>query len=111
MFRSIVHYILKKIVCFCKIINVYDQKYESGARFWPDVQFRIIVGMIISQILLLGLLSTRASKSTPAILVLPVLTIWFHYFCKGRFESAFSVFPLQVRVRFFMDLFFFFKPL
>lgn len=78
-----------------QIINVYDQKYESGARFWPDVQFRIIVGMIISQILLLGLLSTRDSKSTPAILVLPVLTIWFHYFCKGRFESAFSVFPLQ----------------
>ncbi|CAI9781155.1 unnamed protein product [Fraxinus pennsylvanica] len=79
-----------------QIINVYDQKYESGARFWPDVHRRVIIGLIISQVLLMGLLSTRdAPKATPLILVLPVLTIWFHRFCKGRFESAFVKFPLQ----------------
>lgn len=90
---------LSEIVSYCKIINVYDQKYESGARFWPDVHLRIIIGLIISQLLLMGLLNTKnASKATPLLLVLPVLTIWFHYFCKGRFQSAFSVFPLQVRV-------------
>ncbi|KAL2481724.1 CSC1-like protein [Abeliophyllum distichum] len=79
-----------------QIINVYDQKYESGATYWPDVHRRIIIGLIISQVLLMGLLSTRdAPKATPLILVLPVLTIWFHQFCKGRFESAFVKFPLQ----------------
>ncbi|XP_047328175.1 CSC1-like protein At4g02900 [Impatiens glandulifera] len=79
-----------------QIINVYDQKYESGARFWPDVHRRIIIGLGISQILLMGLLSTKeASQSTPALIALPVLTIWFHFFCKGRFESVFTKFPLQ----------------
>ncbi|KAL8548409.1 hypothetical protein ACS0TY_007647 [Phlomoides rotata] len=79
-----------------QIINVYDQKYESAAAFWPDVNRRVIVGLIISQLLLMGLLSTKGvSKSTPLLLVLPVLTIWFHRFCKGRFESAFVKFPLQ----------------
>ncbi|RAL43518.1 hypothetical protein DM860_012659 [Cuscuta australis] len=79
-----------------QIINVYDQKYESGAAFWPDVHFRIIIGMITSQILLMGLMNTKGiSSSTPVILVLPVLTIWFHRVCKGRFESAFVKFPLQ----------------
>ncbi|KAI4365662.1 hypothetical protein MLD38_021627 [Melastoma candidum] len=79
-----------------QIINVYDQKYESGAAFWPDVHMRIIIGMIISQLLLMGLLSTRdAAYSTPLLIVLPILTIWFHKFCKGRFESAFVKFPLQ----------------
>ncbi|GAA0164719.1 hypothetical protein LIER_20285 [Lithospermum erythrorhizon] len=79
-----------------QIINVYDQKYESGATFWPDVHRRIIIGLIISQLLLMGLLSTKgAARSTPLLLVLPVLTIWFHRFCKGRFESAFVAFPLQ----------------
>ncbi|ONH93659.1 hypothetical protein PRUPE_8G244700 [Prunus persica] len=48
-----------------QIINVYDQKYESAAAFWPQVHLR------------------------------PVLTIWFHRVCKGRFESAFLKFPLQ----------------
>lgn len=80
-----------------QIINVYDQKYESAASFWPDIHRRVIIGLIMSQLLLMGLLSTKGvSKSTPVLLVLPVLTIWFHRFCKGRFESAFVKFPLQV---------------
>ncbi|KAF3328853.1 CSC1-like protein [Carex littledalei] len=79
-----------------QIINVYNQEYESGARFWPDVHRRIIIALIVSQILLMGLMSTKhAANSTPLILVLPVLTIWFHFFCKSRFEPAFVKFPLQ----------------
>ncbi|XP_059300916.1 CSC1-like protein At4g02900 isoform X2 [Lycium ferocissimum] len=79
-----------------QIINVYDQKYESGASFWPDVNRRILIGLGISQLLLIGLLSTRhASKSTPLLIVLTVLTIWFHKFCKDRFESVFVKLPLQ----------------
>lgn len=75
---------------------MYDQKYESGASFWPDVNRRILVGLVISHLLLIGLLSTKdASKSTPLLIVLTVLTIWFHKFCKGRFESVFVKFPLQ----------------
>ncbi|KAH0663624.1 hypothetical protein KY284_028555 [Solanum tuberosum] len=79
-----------------QIINVYDQKYESGASFWPDVNRRILIGLVISHLLLIGLLSTKdASQSTPLLIVLTVLTIWFHKFCKGRFESVFVKFPLQ----------------
>ncbi|KAE8672097.1 CSC1-like protein [Hibiscus syriacus] len=79
-----------------QIINVYDQKYESAAAFWPDVHKRMIISLVISQLLLLGLLSTKKiGKSYFAVLPLPVLTIWFYTFCKGRFESAFVKFPLQ----------------
>lgn len=80
-----------------QIINVYNQEYESGAAFWPDVHFRIIFALIVSQIVLMGLLTTKkAASSTPFLIVLPILTIWFHRYCKGRFESAFVKFPLQV---------------
>lgn len=80
-----------------QIINVYDQKYESAGAFWPDVHRRVIIGLIISQFLLMGLLNTKDfSQSTPALIVLPVLTFWFHRFCNGRFQSAFARFPLQV---------------
>ncbi|XVF80503.1 hypothetical protein PTKIN_Ptkin15bG0079000 [Pterospermum kingtungense] len=79
-----------------QVVNVYDQRYESGGSFWPDVHWRLIIGLIISQLLLLGLLSTKKiEKSTIALLPLPILTIWFHRYCKGRFESAFVKFPLQ----------------
>ncbi|XP_058008684.1 CSC1-like protein At4g02900 isoform X2 [Hevea brasiliensis] len=79
-----------------QIINVYNQKYESGAAFWPDVHRRLIIGLIIAQLLLLGLMSTKEARElTPLLVALPILTIWFHVFCKGRFESAFVKFPLQ----------------
>ncbi|KAI3979872.1 hypothetical protein MKX01_042526 [Papaver californicum] len=79
-----------------QIINVYNQKYESGAAFYPDVQRRLITGLVISQLLLMGLMSSKgAAQSTPLLIALPVLTIWFHRFCKSRFEPAFVKFPLQ----------------
>uniref|UniRef100_A0A7N0TB60 CSC1-like protein n=1 Tax=Kalanchoe fedtschenkoi TaxID=63787 RepID=A0A7N0TB60_KALFE len=92
------------ILCACvayvvfrhQIINVYNQEYESAAAFWPDVHGRIITAMIVSQLLLMGLLSTKeAVQSTPLLIALPVLTIWFHLFCKGRYEPAFLKYPLQ----------------
>lgn len=80
-----------------QIINVYNQDYESGAAFWPDVHFRIIIALITSQVALMGLLTTKNSaQATPVLLALPILTIWFFRFCKGRFESAFVKYPLQV---------------
>ncbi|XP_022947150.1 calcium permeable stress-gated cation channel 1-like isoform X2 [Cucurbita moschata] len=79
-----------------QIINVYNQEYESAAAFWPDVHRRVIVALVVSQLLLMGLLSTKeAAQSTPLLIALPILTVWFHTFCKGRYEPAFVRYPLQ----------------
>ncbi|KAL9452115.1 hypothetical protein AB3S75_008000 [Citrus x aurantiifolia] len=92
----IVFFALAYVVFRHQIINVYNQRYESAAAFWPDVHRRIIAALIISQLLLMGLLSTKkAALSTPFLIALPVLTIWFHYFSKDRYESAFVKYPLQ----------------
>jgi Calcium-dependent channel, 7TM region, putative phosphate len=89
-----------------QIINVYNQEYESSAAFWPFVQSRIIIGLLISQVLLIGLLSTKkAANSTPLLALLPVFTIWFHYYCKKRFEPAFRKYPLEVRFLLFLIFF------
>ncbi|XP_068634228.1 CSC1-like protein At1g32090 [Aristolochia californica] len=79
-----------------QIINVYNQEYESVGAFWPHVHGRIIGSLLISQFLLLGLLSTKkAANSTPLLLILPILTIWFYKYCKHRFEPAFEKYPLE----------------
>ncbi|KAI4298736.1 hypothetical protein L6164_032259 [Bauhinia variegata] len=79
-----------------QIINVYNQEYESAAAFWPAVHGRIILALVLSQIVLLGLLSTKkAASSTPFLIALPILTIWFYRYCKGRYEPAFIRYPLQ----------------
>ncbi|KAK6917782.1 CSC1/OSCA1-like, N-terminal transmembrane domain [Dillenia turbinata] len=92
----IVFFALAYVVFRHQIINVYNQEYESAAAFWPAVHGRIVTALVISQLLLMGLLSTKqAAQSTPFLIVLPVLTIWFHRFCKGRYEPAFAKYPLQ----------------
>ncbi|XP_016470790.2 hyperosmolality-gated Ca2+ permeable channel 1.8 isoform X2 [Nicotiana tabacum] len=79
-----------------QVINVYNQRYESAAAFWPHVHARIIASLVISQLLLMGLLSTKkAAKSTPFLVVLPLLTLAFHKYCKSRFEPAFRKYPVE----------------
>ncbi|CAI9090095.1 OLC1v1024787C2 [Oldenlandia corymbosa var. corymbosa] len=95
----IIFFGLAYVVYRHQIINVYNQEYESAAAFWPDVHGRIIVALIVSQLLLLGLLSTKeASQSTPLLITLPILTICFDRYCKGRYEPAFVRYPLQQAV-------------
>ncbi|VFQ88624.1 unnamed protein product [Cuscuta campestris] len=92
----LVFFSLAYVVYRHQIINVYNQEYESGAAFWPDVHGRIIFALVFSQISTLGLLSTKhAATSAPFLIALPVLTISFHLFCKGRYEPAFTKYPLQ----------------
>jgi hypothetical protein len=96
----LVFFALAYVVYRHQIINVYNQRYESGAQFWPNVHLRIIVALVVSQLLLLGLLSTKGlAEATPSLLVLPILTIWFHKYCKHRFEPAFVRNPLQEAMR------------
>lgn len=53
--------------------------------------------MWISQLVLIGLLSTKkAADSTPLLAALPLLTYGFHKYCKSRFEPAFRKYPLEV---------------
>ncbi|KAL3509832.1 hypothetical protein ACH5RR_029233 [Cinchona calisaya] len=92
----IIFFGLAYVVYRHQIMNVYNQEYESAAAFWPDVHGRIIIALIVSQLLLLGLLSTKeASQSTPMLITLPILTICFDRYCKGRYEPAFVRYPLQ----------------
>ncbi|VFQ96266.1 unnamed protein product [Cuscuta campestris] len=92
----IIFFALAYVVFRHQIINVYNQEYESGAAFWPDVHGRIIFALVFSQFSTLGLLSTkRAAQCAPFLIALPILTITFQYYCKGRYESAFTKLPLQ----------------
>lgn len=92
----IVFFGLAYVVFRHQIINVYNQDYESAAAFWPDVHGRVVTALVISQLLLLGLMSTlEFAYSTPLLLALIVLTLWFHRYCKARYEPAFVRYPLQ----------------
>ncbi|KAH7388064.1 hypothetical protein KP509_16G055700 [Ceratopteris richardii] len=79
-----------------QIINVYVQEYESAGAFWPHLHGRVIACVILQQICVFGiLLSKKATKASPMLILLPVFTITFHLYCKNRFEPAFRKYPLE----------------
>lgn len=80
-----------------QVINVYVPKFESSAAFWPLAHRFIIVALLITHITLIGLFSIkRSAASTPLLLPLPVLTLFFHWYCTDRYGPAFDQYPLQV---------------
>ncbi|KAL7088591.1 hypothetical protein ACP275_13G136800 [Erythranthe tilingii] len=92
----LVFFALAFVVYRHQIINVYNQEYESAAAFWPAVHGRIMFALIFSQIVLIGLMSTKCAVTTaPFLIALPVMSYFFHLFCRGRFEPAFVNYPLQ----------------
>ncbi|KAK2984925.1 hypothetical protein RJ640_005666 [Escallonia rubra] len=69
----LIFFCLAYVIYRHQIINVYNQKYESAAAYWPDVHGRIIGALVISQLLLMGLISTKlAAQSTPFLIALPL---------------------------------------
>ncbi|KAL3682931.1 hypothetical protein R1sor_000953 [Riccia sorocarpa] len=83
--------------CFgVQIINCNEPKYESAAAYWPYMFGYIIVALLIKHITLMGLMGLKEAKSsTPFLLPLPICTILFYFYCKNRFEHAFSCYALE----------------
>ncbi|CAM6120738.1 unnamed protein product [Calypogeia fissa] len=102
-----------------QVINVYDPDYDSAAAFWPHVHSRIIVGLILEQLTLIGVFTIKGPigfvkednlsgtrhkvlkyvrqilSSTPFMILLPIGTLIFHYYCRKRFNSAFERYPIN----------------
>lgn len=58
-----------------------------------------IAALMISQIILMGLLSMKeAAQSTPLLITLPVVTIWFHKYCNCVFSKIILMEPEFVLV-------------
>lgn len=92
----IVFYAFGYIIYRNQVINVYVPKFESSAAFWPLAHRFIIVALLITHITLIGLFSIkRSAASTPLLLPLPVLTLFFHWYCTDRYGPAFDQYPLQ----------------
>ncbi|KAL2613464.1 hypothetical protein R1flu_025156 [Riccia fluitans] len=98
-----------------QVINVYDADYDSGAAFWPQVHSRIITAMIIEQLTLIGLFTIKGPigfqsssnapltagtfikgmlSSTFFLVMLPIGTMIYHFYCKRRFHAAFNFYPM-----------------
>lgn len=77
------------VVWMYQIMCVYIPVYSCGGLMWPKVFNRIIVGMIVFHLLMIGELSLKESYFTSAAMVpLPIVTILFFLFIQQHFLTT-----------------------
>lgn len=54
--------------------------YESGGRFFPIVFNRILVGMLVYQVMMVGIFSLKKSWICFALIPLPFFTMLFYWY-------------------------------
>ncbi|KAL2607537.1 hypothetical protein R1flu_026110 [Riccia fluitans] len=77
-------------------LKVYVPEYESGGRFWPHIHSRILVGLFVSQITMLGYFSVKKFPFVVLLLPLPFLTILFANICHKVYYPSFRFVAIAV---------------
>lgn len=70
--------------------------WESNGSLWPHIHHRILAALLASQITAVAYFAVKEFVWTPILLILPVLTLIFHVYCKRNFR------PLIDRVSLYM---------
>jgi len=77
-FISVVIFLLHALIYRNQLIYTYSHENDSGGQFWESFMKIMIVMMVISEITLIFIVSTRGGIG-PAILLLPLLAITFFF--------------------------------
>ncbi|KAF9907784.1 hypothetical protein BX616_000327 [Lobosporangium transversale] len=80
-----------------QLLYVLFHAYESGGRTWPMVYNRIMVGLLIFQSTMLGLLMLKHSYVLGSLLApLPIGTIWFWSWTSRKYRETAEFIPLEM---------------
>eukprot|EP00898_Chlorokybus_atmophyticus_P005530 jgi/Chlat1/5979/Chrsp4S06187 len=68
------------------VLNVYERTYESGGKLWPLVHNRVLAGLLIAQLTLIGVFGLKAASHQVLILLpLPFMTLAYYLWSNSRF--------------------------
>ncbi|CAM6089031.1 unnamed protein product [Calypogeia fissa] len=92
----LVYFILGYVIFKNQIMHVYDPSYETAGQYWLLVHSRIIAGLAVMQITLVGIFEAKMSTKVSMLTVpLPIITIIFHQYCNKRFYPVFKNYSVE----------------
>lgn len=77
-------------------LNIHVPDWESNGSLWPHIHHRILAALLAAQITAVAYFAVKEFLFTPILLILPLLTLVFHVYCKRTWR------PLIERVSLFM---------
>lgn len=78
-----------------QIANVYSPKYQSYGQYWLMLPSRLITGMILSQLVLIAVTSSKSTYSF-VLAPLPIITSFYYILFRREFRPLFYEYPLSI---------------
>lgn len=93
---TVLYHFVTWVVMKHQALNVYFDEYQSGGRMFPQIHTRIVVGLLISQLTLIGVFGLKEFVGSVTLIPLPILTILYYRYTYARFYKSFLFNSLDV---------------
>eukprot|EP00756_Hemistasia_phaeocysticola_P033984 Hpha_TRINITY_DN16497_c1_g3::TRINITY_DN16497_c1_g3_i4::g.161144::m.161144 len=82
------------------LVYVFRTKYQSNGKLWPLAFSRMIAGLFIMQITMIGIMSLKyATIQGPFLIPLPILNLFYLREIQGRYRRVTTETPLAALLR------------
>ncbi|KAK2732009.1 hypothetical protein FQN57_002960 [Myotisia sp. PD_48] len=93
---GLIYFTIGRFIYKYQLLYAMDHQQHSTGRAWPMICSRIILGLVVFQLAMAGILALRTAI-TRSILLLPLLggTVWFSYFFQRTYEPLMKFIALR----------------
>ena len=99
---GLLYFTLGELIYKYQILYAMDHHHHSTGRAWPMICSRVLVGLFVFQIAMIGILTLRGTSLRPVSIArpiflspLPPLTIWFNYYFSRNYEPLMNFIALE----------------
>ncbi|XRM39739.1 hypothetical protein ABZX51_003081 [Aspergillus tubingensis] len=93
---GLIYFTIGKFIYKYQLLYAMDHQQHSTGRAWPMICSRILMGLIVFQLAMIGVLALRRAI-TRSLLIVPLLmaTVWFSYFFARTYEPLMKFIALK----------------
>ena len=93
---GLIYFVIGGFVHKYQLLYAMDHRQHSTGRAWPMICNRVIIGLVVFQIAMIGVLSLRTAFFRSVLLVpLLVGTIWFSFFFRRTYQPLMKFIALR----------------
>ncbi|PYH49928.1 glycogen debranching enzyme [Aspergillus saccharolyticus JOP 1030-1] len=93
---GLIYFVIGKFIYKYQLLYAMDHQQHSTGRAWPMICSRVLMGLIVFQLAMIGVLALRRAI-TRSLLIVPLLmaTVWFSYFFSRNYEPLMKFIALK----------------
>lgn len=93
---GLIYFNIGRFIYKYQLLYAMDHQQHSTGRAWPMICSRVVVGLVVFQLAMIGILALRTAI-TRSVLIVPLLlgTVWFFYFFSAKYEPLMKFIALR----------------